>query len=190
MRSDLLRRARRPLAVLSFALLLSACVPGVTLPGGGGPATCPEGTYSVTSQAISGTLTTPYGSLSVVPQSGGALALTIGPSTWTLAGSQGFDVSATTPWGPVSGSASVSLTAAGTWTKTSSTELSFTLGSASGSGTFTGTVLGNPVTYTASLSSLGLHRIYGLSGTANYACSSDPSLTLDFTSLHLNLKKR
>jgi hypothetical protein len=46
------------------------------------------------------------------------------------------------------------------------------------------------VSLSGSLSSLGLDRIYGLSGTANYSCSSDPSLTLNFTSLHLQLKKR
>lgn len=111
-------------------------------------------------------------------------------SSWTFAGSQTFDVAGTTQYGPLAGTASVTVDARGSWTKASSTTLSFTLGSVTGSGGFTGTVGGCPLSRTLSLKDVGLDRVYGFSGSATYACGAAPDLTLTFTSLRLALERR
>jgi hypothetical protein len=173
-------------AVAAVTLLLSACNP-IVLPGGGGPA-CPQGTYTVTHQVLQ-PLATSLGTLHLAPLPGGTLTVTIGTTTWHLTGSQGFHVTGTTPWGAVDGTASGSLDASGSYSKPSSTKLSFTLQALSGSGTFTGTLAGVSVNRTASLEEIGLDDVYGLSGQATFACGSAPDLSLTFTSIDLDLDR-
>jgi hypothetical protein len=98
-------------------------------------------------------------------------------------------VTGTTPWGAVDGTASGSLDASGSYSKPSSTKLSFTLQALSGSGTFTGTLAGISVSRTASLEEIGLDDVYGLSGQATFACGSAPDLSLTFTSIDLDLDR-
>ncbi len=175
-------------ALAAGVLLLSACLP-ITIPGGGTQRPCPEGTYEVTDQVLS-QLVASLGTVELDPRPGGDLTLTVSASSWTFAGSQTFDVTGTTQYGPLAGTAAVTVDARGSWTKASSTKLSFTLGSVSGSGSFTGTVGGYPVSRSLSLKDVGLDRVYGFSGSASYACGSAPDLTLTFTSLHLALHRR
>lgn len=175
-------------AFAAASLFLGACLP-ITLPGGSTTPPCPEGTFHVTDEVLSGLVPTSLGNVQLTLVPGGSLALSVTASSWSLAGSQSLAVSATTPWGPVSGTASVTVNASGSWTKTSSTQLSFTVGSVSGSGTFTGTVGGVPVSLAGSLADLGLDHVYGLSGSATYGCGSAPSLTLTFTSVRLELHR-
>lgn len=187
-----MRRTLRPwlprAAVAVASLFLGACLP-ITLPGSSTTPPCPEGTFHVTDQVLSELVPTSLGNVQLTVVPGGSLALSVTASSWSLAGSQSLAVSGTTPWGPVSGTASVTVDARGSWTKTSSTQLSFTVASVSGSGTFTGTVGGVPVSRSGSLAGLGLDDVYGLSGSATYGCGSVPSLTLTFTSLHLELDR-
>ncbi len=175
-------------ALVSASLFLGACLP-ITLPGTSTTPPCPEGTFHITDQVLSGLVPTSLGNVQLTLVPGGNLALSVTASSWSLAGSQSLTVSGITPWGPVSGTASVTVNASGSWTKTSSTQLNFTVGSVSGSGTFTGTVSGASVSRTASLADLGLDRVYGLSGSATYGCGSAPSLTLTFTSARLELHR-
>jgi hypothetical protein len=183
------RVSARIAAVAASTLLLSACYP-INLPGdgGGGGASCPQGTYTVTDQVLQ-PLATSLGNLQLTPLPGGTLTLTVGATTWTLAGSQSFDVSGSTRWGAVDGTASGTLDATGTYSKLSSTELSFTLGTVDGSGSFTGTVAGVPVNRTVTLDEIGLHAVYGLSGRATFACGAAPDLSLTFTRVVLHLHR-
>lgn len=175
-------------SLVAGSLFLAACLP-ITVPGGDTGPACPEGTYHVTDQVLSGVLPAFLGTIQLTPQPGGDLTLSVSASSWSFAGSQSFTVSGTTPYGAVSGTASVTVDAHGAWSKISSTELGFTLGAVSGSGSFTGSVGGYPYSRTVSLDELGIDDVYGFSGTATYACGAAPSLTLTFTSLHLDLDR-
>src|SRR5688572_4721607 len=96
-----LRAATRVVAAAACTLLLSACYP-IVVPGGDGGSSCPQGTYTVTDQVLQ-PLATSLGNLQLTPLPGGTLTLTVGATTWQLAGSQSFDVSGATPWGAVDG---------------------------------------------------------------------------------------
>ena len=166
---------------------MTACLP-VTVPGGGGGPACPQGTYHVTDQVLD-PLVSPIGPLNVDALPGGTLTLAINASTWTLGGSQALAVSGNSPWGPIEGTATVTLDASGSWSTVSSTSLSFSLSSISGSVSFSGTAGGNPVNQTFTLNDVDLDERYGLSGTADYACGSAPDLTLAFTDIDLDLDR-
>jgi hypothetical protein len=183
----LVRASTRLAALAVGTLLLSACYP-IILPGGDGGTSCPQGTYAVTDQVLA-PLATSLGDLELTPLPGGTLTLTVGATTWDLAGSQSFDVTGTTPWGAVDGTVSGTVDASGTYAKDSSTQLSFTLGSITGSGTFTGTAAGVPVSRTATLEEIGLDDVYGLSGEATYSCGTAPDLSLSFTDIDLDLDR-
>lgn len=175
-------------ALAASSLLLAACLP-VTLPGGTSGPACPEGTYHVTDQVLSGLIPSSLGNLELSPQPGGDLTLDVTPTTWALTGSQSFTVSGSTQYGGVSGTATGTIDAAGSWTKLSATQLEFTLTSLDGSATFTGTVGGASISTEVSLEQVGIDDVYGFTGTADFACGSAPSLTLTFTSLHLELER-
>src|SRR5262245_1675472 len=174
-------------AVGIAALTLTACLP-VTVPGGSGGPQCPEGTYHVTEQVLD-PLLSPIGALNVDALPGGTLTLTVSASSWTLAGSQSFDVSGNTQWGPVDGTADATVDASGSWSKTSSTSLHFALGAISGSVSVNGTVGGVAVSRTFTASDVDLDDRYGLSGDADFACGSAPALTLTFNDIHLKLNR-
>jgi hypothetical protein len=180
-------RATRLAALAVGTVLLSACYP-IVLPGGDGGTSCPQGTYTVTDQVLA-PLATSLGDLELTPLPGGTLTLTVGATTWDLAGSQSFDVAGSTPWGTVDGTVSGTVDASGTYVKDSASHLSFTLGSITGSGTFTGTVGGLPVSRTATLEEIGLDDVYGLSGAATYGCGTAPDLSLTFTDIDFHLDR-
>ena len=179
----------RRVAFIASFVVLAACQPVFVLPGGGGAAACPQGTYGVTSQVLSSVVPTRFGSLNLSPTTGGTLTLTISATTWKLAGTQGFDVSGASPFGVLAGVASATIDANGSWAKISATRLSFSVTSVSGTGNYVGTVSGVPVNVSASLADIGLDRVYGFTGRADFSCGSAPSLTLAFKSLHLDLDR-
>ena len=187
MRSLLSAPFRRIAFVASF-VLLAACQPFV-LPGGAGVAVCPQGTYNVTSQVLSSLLPTRLGNLHLSPTTGGTLKLVVNATTWHLTGTQGFDVSGASMFGALAGVATVTVDASGAWAKLSGTTLSFSVQRASGTGNYTGTVSGVAVNVSASLEDIGLEHVYGLTGKADYSCTSAPSLTLTFSSLRLELER-
>lgn len=178
---------RRIWLPIAFVLILmgagAACQP-VVLPGTTGPA-CPQGTYTLKSESITGTLATKFGTVTATPVPGGAITLTNTASTWQLKANQSVTVSGTTPYGPVAGTVKLDATANGTYTTSGST-LTFSVGSLSGTASFTGTVAGRP--FSGSLSLPGgddLDDLVALRGSASYSCGAS-SLSLQFTGLKLD----
>lgn len=184
----LLQAPLRRLAFVASFVVLAACQP-IVLPGGTGPATCPQGTYNVTSQVLTSALPTRLGNLQLSPKAGGTLKLTVNATSWTLTGTQGFDVSGSSFFGTLAGVATVTVDASGGWLKISNTSLTFDVQRVAGTGNYTGTVSGVAVNVSASLADIGLDHVYGFTGKADFACGSAPDLSLTFTSLRLKLDK-
>jgi hypothetical protein len=179
----------RRLAFVASFVVLAACQPVFVLPGGGGAAPCPQGTYNVTSQVLSSVLPSRLGNLQLSPTAGGTLTLTVTATTWKLAGTQGFNVAGASPFGVLAGVATVTVDASGAWTKLSATTLSFNVAHVTGTGNYQGTVSGVQVNVSASLADIGLDHVYGFTGKADFACGTAPNLTLTFTSLRLKLDR-
>jgi hypothetical protein len=184
MKTVLARRLIAVACVGAFAVIGTACMPVIGLqPPPGGNASCPEGTWTLSSDTITSALSTLLGSATVTPSGTGlTLTLTSGsPDTWSLGGTQslhivgmGFDVTAT-----------VSPTSSGTNTQTGTTgtggtgSLTFTSATLSGTAAVTGTVNGQPISFNWPLGHSGdIDTLYGLNATANYTCNSDGSLSL------------
>lgn len=181
------RRLARGLALIGVAITsLTACQPVVVTVSGGGATACPQGTFHVTSQDVQALLDTVLGKLDVDALPGGTLTLTATATTWRLSGAQELSVAGPTPWGNVAGTVSATIDASGTYTRVTSSTLSFTLSSVAGSGTFTGRINGQPVTFSRSLADLGVDDIYGLKGEAGFACGTSPKLRLTFSSLTMD----
>jgi len=179
-----LRRAWLPSVFVIMLLGLGAACQPIVLPGTPAP-TCPQGTFTLKSESITGTLATKFGTITAAPVPGGSITLTNTATTWQLKANQSLTVSGTTPVGPVSGTVTINATAAGTYTSSSST-LAFSVGSVSGTASFTGTVGGNPYGGTLSLpTGDDLDGLVALHGNAAYSCGAS-SLSLQFSSVRFN----
>ena len=119
-----------------------------------------------------------FGGLTVTPDNDGMTLVLRSDGTFVFSGDQTIGVSGETPWGDVDGTVNATANVTGTY-QPGSGNLTFTLESISGSGTFVGTLGGNSVSASLSLDQLGLDEIYGLSATAQTSCSTT-KLTLDF----------
>ena len=172
--------------VIAVALLAAGCQPLTFLPGGGGAGSgsCLPGTWNLDSEQI-GTLATALPGLTITA-SGPGVTLTLTDTTWALHADQTLTGSLTTQFGTVSGTVHVTGDATGTYTSTSSS-IAFTLASLSGSATYDVTIFGSHVTGTLSLPTSGLQKLYGLTGTASYTCStSGLALTFPSFSMHVH----
>ena len=183
------RRSFAAVCVGVFALVGAGCMAGgITFqPGGGGGSTCPAGTWVLTSETITNSLQTLLGNATVTGSgSGVTLTLTQGsPNTWSLTANQllhvtgsNFDVTA-----------SVNASASGTYT-TSGNSITFTLQNVTGTVSASGTVFGHSFSISWPLGQSGeIQKLYGLSGTASYACNSDGTLTLALPSAQMHFKQ-
>jgi hypothetical protein len=179
-----LRRAWLPSVFVVLLLGLGTACQPIVLPGTTAPA-CPQGTYTLKSESITGTLVTKFGTVTATPVPGGSITLTNTATTWQLKVNQSVDVSGTTPFGPVSGTVKVNATGTGSYTSGAST-LTFSVGSVSGTASFAGTVGGRSYSGTINLP-VGddLDRLVGLQGSAAYSCGAS-SLSLQFASVRFN----
>lgn len=171
------RTHRFAIAVATLALVASSCSL-VRVGGGGGGAPCHEGTWELSGQTIADAVGSIFGDLAITPDDDGMTLVLDGDNTFEFSGSQTLGVAGSTPYGSISGTVDVTATVAGAYTTTSTT-ITFTLGSISGSAQFGGTVNGSPFSGSWTLQTVGLDEIYGLSGTAAMSCSGD-LLTIDF----------
>jgi hypothetical protein len=185
--------ARRFIAVVclgAFGIIGTACIPaGVTLqpPPGGGNA-CPAGTWQLSSETITNALQTVLGSATVTGSgSGVTLTLTSGsPNTWSLNANQTLNITGSN----FNVTASVNnASASGTHT-ISGSNITFTLQNVSGTVNVSGTAFGQPFSTSLPLGqSDDVQGLYGLSGTANYTCNADGSLTLSLPAVQMNFKQ-
>ena len=180
----------RRVGFVAALTLVAACQPAITLPATGEkPVPCPQGTYLVAEQALSPFTLPALGVVQLAPQAGGNLTLSVLAESWTVAGSQNMGIRVEAPFGVLDGVVSVNVDAAGTWQQASSSTLDFQVDQVSGSAAFTGTFAGIPVTRTVSLADVGADKVFGFSGSADFACGGDPSLTLTFSSISLQLNR-
>jgi hypothetical protein len=189
MKTVAMRRSLAALCIGAFALVGAGCLPGgVTFqPGGGGGGACPAGTWVLTSQTITNSLQTLLGNATVTGSgSGVTLTLTPGsPNTWSLTADQMLHITASN----VDVQASVNASASGTYT-TSGNNITFTLQNLSGTIAASGTVFGHSFSINWPLSQSGdIQKLYGLSGTASYACNADGTLTLSLPSQQMHFKQ-
>jgi hypothetical protein len=174
--------ARRSLGagiIALVALFASACVPhGVTLTPSGGNTTCPAGSWHLDSTTVFSTIQSALGGITITPSGTGVdLTLNSGsPNTWNLSVDQTVTVASTN----VNGTATVTGSASGTYT-TSGDQITFTLGNLSGTVAVSGTAFGHTGSFTWALpQSGGIAKLYGMSGSATYACNSNGTLSLTF----------
>lgn len=187
--TSMIRIARRSLGagvIAAVALLASACVPlGVNLTSNGGGGTCPAGSWHVDTTTVFSTIQSALGGITITPSGNGIdLALNAGsPNTWNLTVNQTVAVAST----DVNGTANITGSASGTYTTSGST-ITFTLGSLSGTVNVSGTAFGHSGSFTWSLPASGdISKLYGLSGTATYACNANGTLSLTFPTFRHHL---
>jgi hypothetical protein len=161
------------LAMLGVAVLaLTGCNPITLLPTGGNGAggNCVAGTWKVDTEQISSPISTPIGQLSLTT-SGAGTTLTFTDTTWALHSDTTLNATLTSQFGTATGTLSLTGDANGTYTK-DATQITFTLGSVSGTLAYNVNIFGAPFTGSLSLPSSGLEGLVGLHGSANYTCDS------------------
>src|SRR5438046_6527015 len=182
------RRSFAAMCIGVFALIGAGCIPsGVTFqPGGGGGGACPAGTWVLTSETITNSLQTLLGNATATG-SGSGVSLTLkqgSPKTWALTADQTIHITGSN----FDVTASVNASASGTYT-TSGNNITFTLQNVTGTVNASGTVFGHSFSINWPLAqSGGIEKLYGLSGTASYACNSDGTLTLSLPSAQMHFK--
>jgi hypothetical protein len=182
------------ITVLFLSLLLTSCRITLTPVGGGSTASCPSGTWQVSSASIN-TLVAAFGTKLSVQLSGAGVTATItADGTWSLTANQSATVSGVSLYGPVSGTAQVNATASGTYTRTA-TAMRFTARTLTGSAAYQLTVNGTPLSGTLQLpgtnsddNELEIEDFYGLSGTAGFQCDGTGTLTLTFPGFNLKFR--
>ena len=169
-------------ALLAVAVtMVAGCDPWIHLPGSGGDsATCPVGSWTITSETITKPLSGLVPGLEITSSGPGVTLGLDSDHTWKLHADQTLTASL----GSASGTVHVTGDASGTYTSTA-TAATFTLASVTGSATYTISAFGAHFSGTASLPSSGLSHLYGLSGTANYTCNSG-DLSLGFPSFKMH----
>jgi hypothetical protein len=182
------RVARRYLGtgvIAAIALLTAGCITPVTLTPNGGATNCPAGSWHVDTTTVFTALESAFGGVTITPSGSGIdLTLTAGsPNTWNLTVDQTLTVTSTN----VNGTGTVTGSASGTYT-VDGNKITFTLGSLSGTLAVSGTAFGHSGSFTWSLPSSGaISKLYGLSGTATYACNADSTLSLTFSTFRHHL---
>lgn len=201
-----MRRTAAAFALIG-ALFLSACQL-VLVPTSPGTTTCPTGSWSLSSQAINSMVTrlgsTLASNLKVTLSNNGVTVLINADKTWSVTARQTGSFTGTLGGSPVSGTGVLDGVAKGTYTRTS-TGISFTTTS------LTGTTAGTPATLTVSGTLAGapftnvvfnlpgtnsddgeteMEDVVGLTGTANYSCSTTGALTLTFSRTNIEMKLR
>ena len=173
--------------VAPVVLMAAGCGPWLRLPGsgsgaGGRAATCPAGDWTITSETLTEPLSTLIPGLTINASGPGVVLHLNSDNTWTLTADQTLTAS----FDGGSGTVHVAGAANGTYTSTPTTT-SFTVAGISGQVTYDVTAFGSEFTGTVALPSSGLDELYGLSGPANYACSS-ASLSLRFHSFRMHAR--
>jgi hypothetical protein len=186
---------------LAGALVLSSCQYGLTpiaAPVAG--ATCPTGTWALSDSAINAAVTKLGGALASnlkVTLNGNGVSVKLNAdNTWSLTANQTGSFTGTVMGGlPVSGTGVIKASASGTYTKAATT-LTFKVAAISGSLDVSASVNGGatqslsfPLTKAnADDNDLEIDDVVGLNGTANYTCGADGTLTLGFTTNHIDMK--
>lgn len=176
---------------LTVGVLTAGCLPVTYQPPPGGNASCPQGTWTLSSESVTSLLSTFLGNATITPASSGITLALNADNSWSLtADHQSVHVVIASPSADIT--ATVTGTASGTYTVSGST-ITFTLTSLTGSVSYSGTYNGNPVSGTLSLANLGsggnddVEGLWALQGSASYTCNSDGTLTLTFTNFGMHL---
>ena len=176
-----LRIALVALAVLAVA----GCnpinfIPG---PGGTGGSSCLAGVWTLDSEQIQSPITTPLGTLEL-STSGAGTSLTFGDTTWELKSDTVLNATFKSQFGTFTGELDINADAKGTYTA-DGTKITFTLGSVTGTVGYNATIFGQNFSGSIDLANSGLQNLVGLSGSADYTCSSTGlSFTLPPISVH------
>ena len=187
-------RLRRGASVLALVVAASAFAGACNLvalqpPSGGNP-NCPQGTWTLSSETVTGFLSTFLGSAKVTPLGTGMTLALNSDHTWKLTADQGVHVVMTSP--PVDVTATVNATATGTYSVNGST-ITFTGSSLSGTASYSGTFNGQPISGSIDLSKFGssagddVDGLWGLHGAAGFTCNSDGTMSLSFPSFGMKL---
>lgn len=187
------------LGIMFFAVLLSSCQIVLSPVGGSSASACPVGNWQLSAETINAAVTKLGSGLASnlqVTLSGNGMTVSINAdNTWLLTANQSGSFTGTIMGSvPVSGTGVIKATASGKWSKTATT-LTFTLTSLNGSLDVMASINGGtPGAFTFPLSKLNaedheseMDDAVGLSGTANYACGSNGTLALTFTSTHVDM---
>jgi hypothetical protein len=164
---------RTPLRIVLVAvavLALGGCNLNF-LPGGGQVnGNCLVGTWNFDSEQIQSPITTPLGTLTI-QTSGTGTTLTNDGTNWELKTDTTLDATFTSQFGSFTGHLVINADSKGTYTA-NDTQITFTLGSVTGTVSYNATLFGQNFSGTIDLANSGLQKLVGLSGTADYTCSS------------------
>ena len=176
------RKAGARVALVAILVMTVAGCRWIPVPGGGGgtPTSCPTGSWTIASESITKSLPAIIPGLTITTAGPGVTLALNDDNTWTL----NADQTLTATMGSATATVHVTADANGTYTSTQQT-IAFTLGSLSGSATYDITAFGSNFSGTVTLPASGLSKLYGLSQTANYSCSSD-GLDLSFPSFAMH----
>jgi hypothetical protein len=171
--------------VAVVALLAAGCktvaFSSVTQSASAGP--CLPGTWKIDAQSLNESLpkTIPGVDLKAT---GDGVTLKLTDTTWTLRADQKLQGSVHTDYVDADGEVSVNAEAHGTYTG-AAPKVEFTLAGLSGSAAAKVTVMGMDFDKKFDLPSVGLDKVYGLSGSASVTCSSG-DLTLEIHGVKLH----
>jgi hypothetical protein len=144
---------------------------------------CLVGTWNFDSEQIQSPITTPFGTLQITT-SGTGTTLTNTDTTWELKTDTTLNATFTSQFGSASGQLVINADAKGTYTS-DATNITFTLGTVTGTVSYNATLFGQNFSGSIDLANSGLQKLVGLSGSANYTCSSSGlSFTLPPISVH------
>jgi hypothetical protein len=181
------------------ALLLSSCQLVLSPAGGASNAACPVGKWALGSETINAIVTKLGSSLASnlqVTLSGTGVSVSINAdNTWILTANQTGSFTGTVAGGlPVSGTGTITAGASGRYTRTA-TALNFTVTALSGTLDVNVSVAGGaPRQLSFPLSKVNaednqteIDDVVGLNGAANYSCGANGTLTLAFTTTHVDM---
>jgi hypothetical protein len=178
---------------------MSSCQIVLSPGGGASNAACPVGKWALGSETINAIVTKLGSSLASnlqVTLSGTGVTVSINAdSTWILTANQSGSFTGTVAGSlPVAGTGTITANAAGKYTK-SATALNFTVSSLSGTLDVNVSVAGGASQHLSfPLSKLNaednqteIDDVVGLNGSANYSCGTNGTLTLSFTTTHVDM---
>ena len=192
---------RRSSAILFLlvGLLLSSCQIVLSPVGGASNAACPVGKWALGSETINAIVTKLGSSLASnlqVTLSGTGVSVSINAdSTWILTANQSGSFTGTVAGGlPVTGTGTIAASASGKYTR-SATALNFTVTALSGTLEVDASVAGGaPRHLSFPLAKANtedneteIDDVVGLNGSANYSCGTNGTLTLTFTTTHVDM---
>jgi hypothetical protein len=145
-------------------------------PGGAGTGACLPGSWTYQTVQVVSPMSTPFGSLDIT-QSGPGTVLTFDSTTWSVTTNTTFTAKLSTPIGDFTGNVTLNGNAKGTYAVNGS-DVTFTLTALTGTATYDIQGGGQDFSGTLSLPTSGVQKLVGLSGTAQFSCSSS---ALNFT---------